>query len=104
VKLFAFLLAFLVLGLSCLPCVDEVFETNTCKIKTETIAQDNHNEKDHNDSCSPFCQCACCAGFSVNHSFPALNIPAIACCKNFVSYLPENIIEISLPVWEPPRI
>jgi len=104
VKLFAFILAFLVLGLSCLPCVDDVLATNACKGKAEIVTQHNQNDQDHSDSCSPFCQCACCAGFSFNHSFPALNIPSITFCKDFASYFPENIMEISLPVWEPPRL
>ena len=103
-KLFAFIMAFLVLGLSCLPCTDDVLALNAGKTKTKIINQHSHDKQDHNDACSPFCQCACCPGFSVNHSFSSVNVPDIVCCKNFASYLPENIIEVSLPVWEPPRM
>jgi hypothetical protein len=35
-KLFAFIMAFLVLGLSCLPCADEVLAMNAVKQKSLT--------------------------------------------------------------------
>ena len=87
-----------------MPCADDVCAIKNEKAKTELSASGSQQEKDHNDSCSPFCICNCCAGFSVNHSLASVNILDFASCRNFASYLPENIVEISLPVWEPPRI
>lgn len=103
-KFFAVIMAFLVLTLSCLPCADDAFAVNT-KANMEAIQQHNQQDNpDHNDACSPFCHCTCCAGFSLNHNSAAVSDLVIFCNKSFASYLPDNIIEVSLPIWQPPQL
>jgi hypothetical protein len=102
VKLFGYILAFLVLALSCFPCADAKAE-DLGTIKTE-ISQSSQSTEDHEDACSPFCQCACCAGFSIDHtvalSSSGLNYSGLT----YSSFLPSDIIEISLPIWQPPQL
>src|SRR5687767_3435406 len=65
VKCFAYIMAILVVALSCLPCADG--GTTSGKANTELVGGSEHEDDDHEDSCSPFCQCSCCAGFSISH-------------------------------------
>lgn len=100
-RLLGFILAILILALNFLPCAD------SCAIKGEKVKSEittQHQGDDHNDTCSPFCHCACCAGFSINHVVTALSSSPLISSKNFYSYLPDNLIEISLPIWQPPKL
>jgi len=101
-KLFALIMGIIVLAVSCMPCLGGAFCIKNEKAKIEVSKSGSHQDKE--DNCSPFCICNCCAGFFINHSFTSINILQINNCRNFVSYLPENITKISLPVWEPPRL
>jgi len=99
-----FILAFWMLGLSCLPCAD-AFAAGHDEIKTEMLKSDDQQEhNDHEDACSPFCHCACCANYSMSN--PQSFIAALPSFdnKSYTSYLSDNIIEVSLPVWQPPKI
>ncbi|MES1197782.1 MAG: DUF6660 family protein [Chitinophagaceae bacterium] len=103
-KFFAFIMAFVVLGLSIFPCVDDELNIKASKIKTEITKQHNEQkDQEHNDACSPFCQCACCAGLSINNFFAGASSPALIDCKLYTSYLPESIIKISSSIWRPPQ-
>jgi hypothetical protein len=103
-KSLAFILAFMVLALSCMPCNDDECAMEAGKNKTEFAKQTPGQDKDHTEDCSPFCHCSCCAGFSINHGMATGNLLPVICANNFSSYLPENLIEISIPVWQPPKI
>ena len=78
-----------------------------CNVKGEVkiLASSNQQQHNHNkEACTPFCQCTCCAGFSINHtivSVPAITVPP---SKGISSFLPDNIREISLPIWQPPQL
>ncbi|WP_143774322.1 DUF6660 family protein [Niastella vici] len=104
-KFFAFIMAVIVLMQSWMPCADDAAVSTGAKANTiisKSPAQ--QKDKNHNDNCSPFCQCACCAGFSINHSFASVSALEVICSQHFTSYLPINIIEIALPVWQPPQL
>lgn len=104
-KYLTFIMAFLILGLSCLPCADNAYTMNAGKAKSEMIKKaSTENETDHNDDCSPFCNCTCCAGFSINHSIASISSIVVFSSNRFSSYLPANISEVSFPVWQPPKI
>src|SRR5690349_4783185 len=98
-KLLVFIMSLLVLGLSCLPCSYETMLEH--KITKHDREDADHN---HDDSCSPFCHCTCCAGFSVNHFTATVSECALSNSKFFTDYLPDNIIEVSLPIWQPPQL
>lgn len=98
-------MAFLVLTLSILPCADEGSITKKGKAKTEITKQHSQQEdQEHNDACSPFCQCTCCAGSSINHFFDAASSLALIDSKLYTSYLSEDLFEYSPPIWQPPQL
>jgi len=101
----AFILAILVLVLSCLPCADADSMT-ICKADIQKEVKNNSQQKDHHaDLCSPFCHCACCASFSViNKDVVIPQRIEIPVCSSFVEFQSAEIIEISLPVWQPPKL
>ena len=103
-KFFALIMAVLVLALSVMPCADAGAAIKDSKAKsgiTKTTGRQDHNDA---DACSPFCHCACCAGFSINHLIASINIipPYINTTKS--SFLHSDIIEVVLPIWQPPQI
>ena len=104
-RILTFILAFIILSLSCLPCADDAIAMKADGAKAELVKIPiQQDDKDHDDACSPFCQCACCAGASLNHSINSIHSGSIICPKQFTSYLPLDIIEISLPIWQPPKL
>jgi len=103
-KLIAFIMAFMVLGLSVLPCADECFAMNEEKKSTKISKHSQQEEGEHKDNCSPFCHCTCCTGFSINTFFEASSSPVFLDSKLYTSYLPENTTKVSYSIWQPPRI
>ncbi len=102
-KFWAFIMAILVFVLSCMPCTDAVFAMNAGKVRTE-ITKAPVQQHDYTDSCSPFCQCTCCAGFTFNGSFYSLTIPVNFTSSSYTVYSKRDIVEISLPIWQPPQL
>jgi hypothetical protein len=107
VKLLSLLLALLVLCLSCLPCSDEV-PAMALQISSPAHipADTDHPADSHEDLCSPFCQCACCA---VACTVPVmiravLATPSPALEKPAAAYLAERPVHMALPVWQPPQL
>jgi len=95
-------MAVMMLVLNCIPCTDgNASETHD---KIAFAAQDTQHENDHEDNCSPFCQCACCFGFSISHDATVSSGITMNSGSEFGCYLPENLLEISRPIWQPPKI
>jgi len=85
-----------------MPCADAGAAIKDSKAKTELTKTADQQDHDDSDSCSPFCHCACCAGFSINHTVAALSkVPAYS-ESHKTSYLPSEVIEIVSPIWQPP--
>ncbi|SEJ65040.1 hypothetical protein SAMN05216327_11534 [Dyadobacter sp. SG02] len=106
----AYLLAFYVLALSCIPCQDEAVPLPNSSVKAyvaagAAVANAEEAHQEMIDLCSPFCICACCASVTIN--------PAIAA-------LPENAVSQLIPpadfsylqilytgdragIWQPPQ-
>lgn len=99
----AFIMALLVLVLSCLPCADADAMPD---VKTELLKHSGPGHPhQHEDLCSPFCHCSCCSTFSII-TIPLL-IPAPIQQPAGITYtaqVPDAVIEISLPVWQPPQL
>ena len=97
-------MAFIVLALSCMPCMDDAKNMGSSKAKME-ISKSN-DQQDHNDTdnCSPFCSCNCCSGFTFLDTSHQVMNPVFISGETIESYLPPKIIEISLPVWQPPKL
>jgi hypothetical protein len=103
-KLFAFLMAFLILTLGIIPCADAEGGAYDGKAKTE-LSKTNHPQDDQQqDDCSPFCHCTCCAGSFINRYIPGFNITLHYKSKLSNCFSPSELKEISLPIWQPPQI
>ncbi|HEY1166770.1 MAG TPA: DUF6660 family protein [Chitinophaga sp.] len=101
VRLTAFILCLLVLVLGCIPCAD----ANACASDTQqTISQTTNQGHDHHDICSPFCICSCCAGFSFNQPFIEIETFLPQQGVDHDTYYIASLIEVSLPIWQPPRL
>lgn len=102
-RIFTFIMAFIVFFASVIPCADSVGAVNNNQ--TVEISK-NHQPALPGDSdlCSPFCICTCCAGFT--YSAYALNIKHVkpGMSANTPLYVAEKISSISLPIWQPPQL
>jgi uncharacterized protein DUF6660 len=99
-KIFALLLAMLVLVQSAWPCAD----TNvTPKAKIELNASTDSGDN-HEDACSPFCICTCCAGFSLYCLTTAVQVSETPIKIKYTNLNALSTISIALPVWQPPQL
>ena len=108
-KILAFIMAFLVLALSVMPCADTGVPANDGKPKTElaksnTQKGDTHKDDTQQDDCSPFCHCACCAGFSINHFIASVVHISPYESSTKTPHLPSSVLDVALPVWQPPQL
>jgi hypothetical protein len=103
-KPFAFIMAVMILVLGGIPCTDAASAQAAGKDKITLTHPGTDQNADHDDDCSPFCQCACCPGFSINHFVTATTELTIPECTNFSSYLPGVLPEICRPIWQPPKL
>lgn len=102
-KIFAFILSFLVLALSFIPCADGVFANDANK-QTSIIKDSHEQDHDMDDDCSPFCHCSCCAGFSVNHTLATVTTITLFLESPETNFLSSEVIAIALPIWQPPQL
>lgn len=96
-------MALLVLALSCLPCADEGSPMNSKDLKSEMVNATPYDD-DHEDACSPFCQCSCCAGFSIDHLVAENSSDINSYNRTYTAFTHSVVIEISLPIWQPPQL
>jgi hypothetical protein len=79
-------------------------QPNKQKVENNTPRQQHENHGDV-DLCSPFCHCTCCATYTVINNVVTLpERTEVALCPVFTEYLSADLIEISLPVWQPPQL
>ncbi len=103
-KIIAFIMAFLVLALSVMPCADTDNVANDSKAKTALTKLNQQRDNPQQDDCSPFCQCSCCAGFCINHFIASIVITTPCGSKIQPAFLPAGILDIALPIWQPPQL
>jgi len=103
-KIIAFVIACLVLVLSVMPCADEISIEARNNESTEITKAAHQHEDNHQDECSPFCQCACCAGLSIHHTKPSLVAIPFFSNSDATGFLPANTVGISFSIWQPPRL
>ena len=103
-KIFAFIMAVIVLMLSCIQCMDSANDMGNSKANTVISKSGNSQDHTNTEDCSPFCSCNCCVGFTL--AFTDIKAePAIhASAKFYASHLPSSVIKISLPIWQPPQL
>ncbi len=102
-KLFTLIMAFVVFFASITPCADSVGavkDNRTVELST------NHQSSSPGDMdfCSPFCICACCAGFVYNPNL--YQISEVTAPYNPIkeAFINADISSISLPIWQPPQL
>lgn len=105
-RFFAFIMAVIVMALSCIPCMDGAYAMTTNSVMIENSTSKNPQEKQHKDTdaCSPFCTCNCCAGFAFSPSSIKLQPIVHIAAKKYSSYLSSSAIANSLPIWQPPQL
>ena len=102
-KFLAFIMAILVLALSVMPCADtNAMIGSHAKTELTQASPQQHNQS--SDVCSPFCHCSCCAGFTITHFTSSFTIIPVPVNKQLNSFLPSEVIDITLPVWQPPQL
>ncbi|WP_421911853.1 DUF6660 family protein [Paracnuella aquatica] len=99
-----YIMAFLVLAFSMLPCGDvaKVASGKASYELTQSIPEPGDGS--HEDACSPFCICACCASFSVITRLAAAITITLPIQSSQSSYLPDRLHSIVLPIWQPPQL
>ncbi|MBL7697858.1 MAG: hypothetical protein JNK79_06850 [Chitinophagaceae bacterium] len=100
-RLLAFILSIIVLGMSSMPCNDDL---DTSGVVKDGYAASQGETQQHREACSPFCHCSCCASFSFVGNVPAVKIPQSYHPGIASIYNAGAVIEISLPVWQPPQL
>lgn len=101
-KIVFFIMAFLSLALSFVPCGDkaEIVEIHTMADLKNSDHQHSHSGT---DTCTPFCHCSCCSSLTINKTTVLIYFP-LAVEKIKVYYLPSEIIDAAIPVWQPPQL
>ena len=102
-KIFAFIMACVILIVSVVPCADaKAFNT---KQSNEIFkATEQNNNIPHADACSPLCICSCCAGCSLYYSSPQLLKSAYQISTVYAAFILADTHQIAIPVWQPPRL
>jgi hypothetical protein len=100
-RFFAFIMALLVITLSCVPCADA---RELPKEKPGKETKKTQHPPTDDESCSPFCHCSCCAGFSINHRFAQTSTPVPVHSPQHNARYIGNLIWISFSVWQPPKL
>ncbi len=96
-------MAFVVFFASITPCADGVSAKNDERV-IELSANHQSSSSGDIDFCSPFCICACCAGFVYT---PTLyQISEVTALYNPLkeAFINADISSISLPIWQPPQL
>jgi hypothetical protein len=101
----AFLLAFYVLALSCIPCQDEAAPLPDSKTSSATVAAGGGTHQEAVDLCSPFCICACCASVTISATVAALPENAVSQLipPAGFSYLQVLYTGDRTGIWQPPQ-
>ena len=101
-KVFAFIMAILVLSFSMIPCADGASFAKD-EAGKYSLAKNSQDEP-HDDACSPFCICTCCAGFSVTCNSTALSGFAIPFKLSHSSFIAARTHSIASSIWQPPQL
>ncbi|MGV8878579.1 MAG: DUF6660 family protein [Sphingobacteriaceae bacterium] len=102
-KIWRVLFGFIILLQNFTPCGDELMRHPDEAFITHI--EQEHTQKDaSSDTCSPFCACVCCT--SPTALKQDITVSAVTTYFKDLSNIVENqgkLIDISLPVWQPPQ-
>lgn len=101
-KIFAFIMAFIVLAMSTIPCADGAVAMS--KAKSE-MKNSNHQQNDHpTRDCSPFCSCSCCTSSPIPQFISKVILVKPTIIRSYTPVYSSPIKEISLSIWQPPQL
>ena len=103
-RISGFIMGILVIALSFMPCADEVFAMKSGNNGNAALSESPcQKESGHADDCSPFCQCTCCAGFSVVQTSVSFSHGKTYDAISYNSFIASSTVEIAYPIWQPPK-
>lgn len=91
------------MALLAVPCSDVY---NSCADSTKIVETSHSHSQDHDDHCTPFCQCACCSVsvIKVQFKLPDFNLPQNNYSSKKVVIKDCQVISgYSGNIWEPPK-
>lgn len=101
-KIVFFIMAFLALALSFVPC-DDIAQLNEIHNENQFSNSNHQHSHSQQDSCSPFCHCCCCSSLSfiqkINFVYPSQILEQVK-----TKHLTSQVFEITIPVWQPPQL
>ena len=101
-KLLAFIMAFIILAISIVPCADEEsIATAGMNAISEQHTGDPH--EDHADKCSPLCTCSCCAGFAFIGAASKVAVQLLVPARQYSPLTVSPTFTIHSAIWQPPR-
>lgn len=105
-KILAFILSFIILGISCLPCSDKNAPSFSSQLDIEKpVSIKQLSQNDHEELCNPFCSCSCCGATQMNPKITSLEFEIVKPVSSYAdSYLSAFTVTIALPVWQPPQL
>ncbi len=101
-KFFAFIMAFLILALSVMPCADA--NAVDVKAKTEFSKHSQPHPENHPDACSPLCACNCCSGVAFFSAIKKTGLVSLYVSPVYNSDIAPRLFSIALPIWQPPQL
>jgi len=103
-KFFTLIFSVYILALSILPCGDQR-DCNQSEQTAITATTDHENHNHEQETCTPFCICACCGSVFSNLYYPAtLSLFVPTSSKNLPVYQNAFVREIYFNIWQPPKI
>jgi hypothetical protein len=98
-RLIGYIVAILVVLLGFVPCSDTVSNA-----ASRSIAVEQSEEHSHEEYCSPFCYCSCCATNSIPHQVQELVLSVESFSRPNAAPYTDAVQEVSIPVWQPPQL
>ena len=107
-KFLSVILSLYLFSLAAQPALTAIgFSTGSacCSISGEQDCEDEKQQQDNtcNGICNPLLGCGACAGFTFSFS-PILPSPVQQATEHIMAYYSSAILEIALPIWQPPKI
>lgn len=104
-RFICFIFVFLITVLSVKPCSDKLFSVeDDASIIAKTSQKADQSKAEHEDLCSPFCQCSCCSTSTIISAPTSLTILLNVVQYKYTELLPEKVLNASTSIWQPPKL
>lgn len=104
-KVTAIFLTILLFALNFIPCRDAVADSAKSEHTAMELPGTHDDAKDHaDDNCSPLCICSCCSLASMPSTAIVVETLDEKIHAVPASVYTSQLLEISLPIWQPPQL